>query len=215
MIVTNVHVADAETAVTAKQIVVTLADGDSVPGRVLGVDRAQDLAVVKYPLARAPDGRTGDSDSLQVGDSVVAIGNALGIAGNPTVTSGIVSGLGRMVDVPYRDAGERDPDRRRDQPGQLRRPARRCQRPRDRRRPAIADPGSSTLGFAIAYSSAEPVVDALRLGRTPRIVFMGVKTETLTPSLVRQAHLLVQTGAYVADVTAGKARRGLVSAGAT
>ena len=77
---------------------------------------------------------------------------------------------------------------------------------------AIADPGSSNnVGFAISISSAEPVVAALREGRTPKVAFMGVKTETVTPSLVHQAHLSAQTGAYVADVTAGQgaARAGM------
>ena len=99
IIVTNAHVANAETASAATQLVVTLSDGDSVRGRVIGEDRTQDLAVVKIDRKNLPTVQLGDSDTLQVGDAVVAIGNALGIAGSPTVTSGIVSGLGRTVHV--------------------------------------------------------------------------------------------------------------------
>jgi S1-C subfamily serine protease len=205
VIVTNAHVADAETAVAAKQLIVTLADGDAVPGRVLGVDRAQDLAVVKIARTGLPTVQLGDSDSLQVGDAVVAIGNALGIAGSPTVTSGIVSGLGRTVTIPGTetlvDAIQTDAAIN---PGNSGGPLVDADGRVIGINTAIADPGSSNnVGFAISISSAEPVIDALRAGRTPKIAFMGVKTETLTPSLVQQAHLSVQAGAYVADVTPG------------
>jgi len=99
IIVTNAHVANAETAQEAKQLVVTLSTGDSVPARVLGEDTNQDIAVLKINRKDLPTVRLGDSDGLQVGDAVVAIGNSLGIAGSPTVTTGIVSGLGRTVHV--------------------------------------------------------------------------------------------------------------------
>ena len=66
-------------------------------------------------------------------------------------------------------------------------------------------------GFAISIGSAKPVVDALRAGRTPRIAFMGVRTQTVTPNLVQQAHLSAKVGAYVVQVTPreGAARAGI------
>jgi putative serine protease PepD len=82
IIVTNAHVANAETTSAASQLVVTLSDGDSVRGRVIGEDSTQDLAVVKIDRKNLPTVQLGDSDTLQVGDAVVAIGNALGIAGD-------------------------------------------------------------------------------------------------------------------------------------
>ena len=99
IIVTNAHVANAETSSAAAQLVVTLSTGDSVAARVLGEDTTQDLAVLKIQRTGLPTVKLGNSDSLQVGDAVVAIGNSLGIAGSPTVTTGIVSGLGRTVHV--------------------------------------------------------------------------------------------------------------------
>ena len=90
-IVTNSHVVDHATKVT-----VTLSDGEEISARVVGRDPQTDLAVVR--LARVPAGltvaRLGNSDDLQVGDWVLAIGSPLGL--DQTVTAGIVSGKGRV-----------------------------------------------------------------------------------------------------------------------
>jgi S1-C subfamily serine protease len=213
IIVTNAHVANAETSARAKQLVVTLSNGDSVRGRILGEDTTQDLAVVKIARTGLPTVQLGNSDSLQVGDAVVAIGNALGIAGSPTVTTGIVSGLGRtvriagtetLVDAIQTDAAIN--------PGNSGGPLVDVDGRVIGINTAIADPGSSnSVGFAISIASAKPVVDALRAGRIPKIAFMGVKTETVTPNLVQQAHLSAKVGAYVVEITPrqGAARAGM------
>ncbi|HVV51015.1 MAG TPA: trypsin-like peptidase domain-containing protein, partial [Polyangia bacterium] len=90
-IVTNSHVVDHATKVT-----VTLASGAEIPARVVGRDPETDLAVVR--LERVPAGlvvaRVGNSDALEVGDWVLAIGSPLGL--DQTVTAGIVSGKGRV-----------------------------------------------------------------------------------------------------------------------
>ena len=203
IIVTNAHVANAETSSAAAQLVVTLSTGDSVAARVLGEDTTQDLAVLKIQRTGLPTVKLGNSDSLQVGDAVVAIGNSLGIAGSPTVTTGIVSGLGRTVHVAGTetlvDAIQTDAAIN---PGNSGGPLVDVAGRVIGINTAIADPGSSNnVGFAISISSAEPVVAALRAGRTPRIAFMGVKTETVTPSLVKQAHLSAKFGAYVVEIT--------------
>jgi S1-C subfamily serine protease len=206
IIVTNAHVANAETATAARQLVVTLADGDSVRGRVLGEDTTQDIAVIKIDRTGLPTVQLGNSDSLQVGDAVVAIGNALGIAGSPTVTTGIVSGLGRTVGIAGTetlvDAIQTDAAIN---PGNSGGPLVDINGRVIGMNTAIADPGSANnVGFAISISSAKPVIDALRAGRKPQIAFMGVQTETVTPSLVAQAHLVAKVGAYVALVSAGQ-----------
>jgi serine protease Do len=213
IIVTNAHVANAETTTAARDLVVTLSNGDSIPGHVLGEDAAQDLAVIKVDRTGLPTVTLGNSDSLQVGDAVVAIGNALGIVGSPTVTTGIVSGLGRTVNINATetlvDAIQTDAAIN---PGNSGGPLVDVYGRVIGINTAIADPGSANnIGFAISISSAKPVVEDLRAGRVPRIAFMGVKTQTVTPSLVQQAHLGVKVGAYVADVSAGEgaARAGL------
>lgn len=90
-IVTNYHVVE-----NGEHYQVVLFDGSSLPALVTGVDPADDLAVVKIiPPKRLTIMPIGDSSHLQVGDSVLAIGNPLGIT--QTVTSGIISALGRTV----------------------------------------------------------------------------------------------------------------------
>lgn len=92
-ILTNAHVVDK-----ARQVTVTLADGHDLPGEVVGQDTDTDVAIVRIT---APDGkplpsaRLGNSDKLQVGQLVVAIGSPVGL--QSTVTTGIVSALHRTL----------------------------------------------------------------------------------------------------------------------
>ena len=90
-IITNDHV------VSGGQVYnVVLFDGTSVPAKLVGVDSADDLAVIKIaPPSKMYVMPIGDSSKLEVGNSVLAIGNPLGIT--QTVTQGIVSALGRTV----------------------------------------------------------------------------------------------------------------------
>jgi Do/DeqQ family serine protease len=87
-ILTNNHVVEG-----ADEIDVTLNDSRHARGKVIGTDPDTDLAVLKIELDKLPVIVLGNSDSLQVGDQVLAIGNPFGVG--QTVTSGIVSALGR------------------------------------------------------------------------------------------------------------------------
>jgi len=87
-ILTNNHVVEG-----ADEIEVTLNDSRHVPAKVVGTDPDTDLAVLKVELDKLPVIVLGNSDTLQVGDQVLAIGNPFGVG--QTVTSGIVSALGR------------------------------------------------------------------------------------------------------------------------
>jgi S1-C subfamily serine protease len=90
-IVTNYHVVEG-----AKSIMVELYDGTQLPGKLTGTDPFDDLAVVQITPPPHMDVATlGDSSKLQVGQTVIAIGNPLGIT--QTVTGGIVSALGRDI----------------------------------------------------------------------------------------------------------------------
>ncbi|CAN5362651.1 Do family serine endopeptidase [soil metagenome] len=87
-ILTNNHVVEG-----ADEIEVTLNDSRHARGKVIGTDPETDLAVLKIELDKLPVIVLGNSDALQVGDQVLAIGNPFGVG--QTVTSGIVSALGR------------------------------------------------------------------------------------------------------------------------
>jgi len=87
-IITNHHVIEA-----ADEIEVLLADGRSAPAKIVGSDPETDLAVIRINLPNLPTIHFGNSDKLEVGDVVLAIGNPFGVG--QTVTMGIVSALGR------------------------------------------------------------------------------------------------------------------------
>jgi len=93
-ILTNNHV--VEGAVTSGgSITVNLTNGKSYPAKLVGRDSSYDLAVLKIDVTDAPALQLGDSEMIQVGDPVIAIGSPLGLAG--TVTSGIISAKNRAV----------------------------------------------------------------------------------------------------------------------
>ena len=91
-ILTNYHV-----VATGHQLTVTLADKKQYKARVVVIDRANDLALVKIdPREKLPVLKLGESDTLQVGQKVLAIGNPFGLEG--TLTTGVVSSLDRSID---------------------------------------------------------------------------------------------------------------------
>lgn len=94
LIVTNNHVVAG-----AQEIVVSLSDGRSVPGQVLGTDAATDLAVVKIDADNLTVASFGDSDQIMVGEPAIAIGNPLGLEFRGSVTAGVISALNRSIDL--------------------------------------------------------------------------------------------------------------------
>ncbi|MCS7208479.1 MAG: trypsin-like peptidase domain-containing protein [Fimbriimonadales bacterium] len=95
-VVTNNHVIRVQGRL-ASQIVVTLQDGRQFSARVLGTDRRNDIALLKIDGTNLPTAQLGDSDRLQVGDWVIAVGNPFGLG--TTVTAGIVSAIDRRVEL--------------------------------------------------------------------------------------------------------------------
>ena len=110
---------------------VTLADQATWEAKLVGAPPEKDLAVlqIEAPAEQLRPIAIGTASDLQVGQSVFAIGNPFGL--DHTLTTGIISALGREIESAARRADpRRHPDRRGDQPGQLRRPAARQRRPR-------------------------------------------------------------------------------------
>jgi S1-C subfamily serine protease len=198
VIVTNNHVVEG-----AHQIQAVFSDGTTRDATVLGHDPSSDLAVVKVDASGLQTIQLGDSDQVQVGDDVVAIGNALALQGGLTVTRGIISGLHREVgtntgsalsDVLQTDAAIN--------PGNSGGPLVDAQGRVIGINTAIADPGSAqNVGFAIPISNAKAVIDLLRQGQRPAL--LGVKTIDVDQAKVGGQTVAVDQGAYVQDVTSG------------
>jgi S1-C subfamily serine protease len=198
VIVTNHHVVEG-----ARQIQAVFSDGTTRAAKVLGKNEPSDLAVVKVDATNLPTIELGDSDQVQVGDDVVAIGNALALQGGLTVTRGIISGLHREVgtntgsvleDVLQTDAAIN--------PGNSGGPLVDAQGRVIGINTAIADPGSAqNVGFAIPISNAKPIIEQLRQGRQPAL--LGVQTVDVDQAKLDGNPVAVDDGAYVQDVTSG------------
>ncbi|HEY8345485.1 MAG TPA: trypsin-like peptidase domain-containing protein [Bacillota bacterium] len=93
-ILTNNHVISK-----AEKIIVILSDGRSFAAQVVGADPLTDLAVIKINGENLPTAEFGDSDRLKVGQIAIAIGNPIGESLNNTVTVGVISALGRSLEI--------------------------------------------------------------------------------------------------------------------
>ncbi|HEY4397104.1 MAG TPA: trypsin-like peptidase domain-containing protein [Acidimicrobiia bacterium] len=197
---TNAHVVSQ--AQTAK---LQLNDGRSLDARVVGADPSADVAVLKVDAGNLPVVCTDDSNKVQVGDDVVAIGNALALEGGLSVTRGIISGpprpgseIGTAIEtVLQTDAAIN--------PGNSGGPLVDANGCVIGINTAVASGSGSqpaqNVGFAIPISSAKPVIDDIKAGRKP--AFLGVGTADVTPDLKTQLGVNVNDGAAVTDVTSG------------
>jgi len=97
-IVTNNHVIAG-----AREIIVSLSDGKSYKGKLIGADEITDIAVVKIDANNLPAATFGNSDDIVVGEPAIAIGNPMGLEFQGSVTVGVISALNRTLDI----AGDR------------------------------------------------------------------------------------------------------------
>ena len=93
-ILTNNHVIQG-----GERITVILSNGDSFTAEVIGGDPSTDTAVIRIDADGLQPAKLGESAALEVGEDVIAIGHALGLPGGPTVSKGVVSALGRSIDI--------------------------------------------------------------------------------------------------------------------
>ena len=199
-IATNAHV-----VADATKIEVKFSDGSTAAAKVLGVDRTDDLAVVKVDkagLAALPLGKSAD---LRIGEPVVAIGNALDLTGGPTATEGIVSALNRTIDTSegehlthllQTDAAIN--------PGNSGGPLLTL----DGNVVGINSAGSASaqnIGFAIAIDTARPIVEQLQQGKTITKAYLGVSTTVIDSTVAAQSGLSVDHGLLVVDVAGNSA----------
>ena len=195
-VATNNHVVEG-----ANRIQVQFTNGRTVDARLVGRDPSTDLAVVKVDGTGLPAAQLGNSDGAQIGDSVVAIGNALALQGGLTVTNGIISGKNRQVPEQTRAVlfGMLQTDAAIN-PGNSGGPLLDSQGRVIGINTAVANTAQN-IGFAIPISKAIPVFDDLRSGRKP--AFLGVSTQDLTPQIASQLNVSVTQGAVVTQVSSG------------
>jgi serine protease Do len=197
LIVTNNHVIE-----NAKDITVTLANKREYTAKVLGRDPKTDLAVLKIDSKeKLPVAPLGNSESLQVGDWVVAIGNPFGL--NNTVTAGIVSAKGRAIGAgPYDDFIQTDAPIN---PGNSGGPLFNEQGEVVGINSAIFSQsgGNIGIGFAIPVNLAKQLVPELETHGYVTRGWLGVSIQQITPELAQSLNLTEPRGALVAEVTAG------------
>lgn len=207
-IVTNHHV-----IAKANEITVTLHDDSKYPAKLVGSDAKTDLALIKIeskkPLPSVP---FGNSDSLRVGDWVIAIGNPFGLGGS--VSAGIVSARSRNINAgPFDDFIQTDAAINRGNSGG---PLFNENGEVIGVNSAIFSPsgGNIGIGFAIPTTLAEPVLKQLQeFGRTHR-GWLGVKIQYVTEEIAESLGLYKPQGALVLEVNEnGPADKAGVKAG--
>ena len=214
VIVTNAHVVEGAQKLTVRM---PPPDNREFEAELVGTAPNNDLAVLRINTAgqTLPTVPLGNSAQIQIGEWVVAIGNALNLPGGPTVTAGVVSALGRDLEEPGTTPGsfgttlfdliQTD---------------------------AAINPGNSGgplvnlrgevigintlgtteaqgIGFAIAVDTAKPIIDELlRTGRVTR-PYIGIESATVTPSIAASYDLPRDDGLIITRVVAGTpAQRG-------
>jgi S1-C subfamily serine protease len=221
-VLTNNHVVSGAASVT----VTLFGQTKALPAHVVGADPSNELALVQIEQAsNLPTVTLGDSGQTRVGDSVLAIGNALALAGGPTVTEGIVSAENRALSA-LSDSGQTE-----NLTGLLQTDA--AINPGNSGGPLVnseaqvvgmntAVASSSTgnaptqnIGFAIAVDSVKPQLAGLRQGGgatggtlpqltpTANTAYIGVTVGPVTPALQRQDQLTPSSGALILSVQSG------------
>jgi putative serine protease PepD len=217
LVITNNHVISSATS--GGTITVTRSGTTKkLPATLIGTNPINDVALIRINnISGLPAVSFGNSKQLNVGDAVVAIGNALGLAaGTPTVTTGIVSALGRTVTASSSASTETLNDMIQTDaainPGNSGGPLLDSAGNVIGMNTAVAGTlpdGSSAqnIGFAIPAANIQALLKQLIAGQTVinHGAYMGVEIESLTPALQQQYHFSVSSGAVIMSVVAGTA----------
>jgi len=191
-ILTNNHVVEK-----ADEVTVTLLDKEEFKAKVVGNDPKTDIALIKIDARKKlPHVSLGDSDRLEVGEWVVAIGNPFGLG--HTVTTGIVSAKGRIIGSgPYDDFIQTDASIN---PGNSGGPLFNLKGEVVGINTAIIQ-GGQGIGFATPIQLAKSVLDQLRdKGKVTR-GWLGVYIQRLSPEVAEKLGVPERRGALVSDVT--------------
>ncbi len=203
-ILTNNHVIEG-----AQSIEVRFSDGSTLSAEISGSDPANDVALIKVD----PNGhdlkvaKLGDSDSLRVGDLVLAIGNPFNLEG--TLTQGIVSALNRTHAIgvntrPIRDMIQTDAAVN---PGNSGGPLLDCHGEVVGVNALLENPTGQSVNvgvaFAVAINTAKHSLSDLAAGKTIEHPWLGIAGVDVTPALAKELNLSVDKGVYVTLVSQG------------
>lgn len=201
-ILTNNHVIERASSIRVRD-----ASGESITAELIGGDAETDIAVILVKRS-IPVIEVVSEDSLEVGQTVVAIGSPFGL--EHTVTSGVISALGRSL-PDFADSGDRYPLVDVIQTDAAINPGNSGGALVDRggrllgiNTAIYSDTGASGgIGFAIPSQTALRVADQLISGGTVKHPFLGVVGTTVSSTLIAEEDLAVDEGAYVDEVTRG------------
>jgi serine protease Do len=192
-ILTNNHVVENATEISVK-----LSDAREFKAKVIGRDPKTDIALIKIEASNLPVVPFGDSEKLEVGEPVMAIGNPFGL--NQTVTTGIVSAKGRFIgEGPYDNFIQTDASINRGNSGG---PLLNVNGEAVGINTAIFSPtgGSIGIGFAIPIDMAKEVLPQLKERGSVTRGWLGVSIQQITPELAKTFGLKQANGALVSDV---------------
>ncbi|KEF41402.1 MAG: serine protease [Cyanobium sp. CACIAM 14] len=179
VILTNAHVVEG-----ASEVTVTLPDGRSFNGKVLGADPLTDVAVVKVVASKLPVATLGDSNKLRPGELAIAIGNPLGL--DNTVTAGIISAIQRTNAV---GEGQRVPYIQTDaavNPGNSGGPLINDRGQVIGINTAIRQAPGAGLSFAIPINTARQIAAQILERGYASHPYIGVRLQALTPQLAKE-----------------------------
>ncbi len=201
LVLTNAHVVR-----NATSIKVTFADRTTKDAVVIGSIPDNDVALIQVQgVTNLKAARLGSSAALQVGDQVVAVGNALALKGGPTVTSGIVSALNRDIsdqDISLEGLIQTDAAIN---PGNSGGPLVNAKGEVVGMNTAIIQ-NTNNIGFAIAIDRIKPLVEDIKSGKgesTKPKTFLGVTTQTVDAEIQNAYRLTAASGALVISVSSG------------
>lgn len=201
-VLTNYHVIDG-----AEKITVRMQDGKSFEAKVVGSDQPSDLAVLKIEATNLPFLTLGNSDSVRVGDIVLAIGNPLGIG--QTVTAGIISAKGRrtgLSDGSFEDFLQTDaPINRGNSGGALVNLTGELIGINSQILSSGQGGGSIGIGFSIPSNMAKSVMEQLLKDGKVRRGMLGVNIQNITEDVAKSLDLKDTKGILVSNVRPGSA----------
>jgi len=203
-ILTNYHVVQG-----AESIEVRFADGSTAPATLVGSDPANDLAVIEVDISgqELTAAELGDSDSLRVGDPVLAIGNPFNL--EATLTQGIVSAVDRTYSTgantrPIREMIQTDAAVN---PGNSGGPLLNCQGQVIGINTLLENPTGENVNvgvaFAVAINTAKQSLSQMLAGETVSHPWLGIAGVDVTPAVAQELGLGADSGAYVTVVSAG------------